>query len=95
MSQYAAGIGAFQSDSTVGAPCGAAGGAMYDPIATTSIYPWPPGGGEKPVCFLLSAPPIIISDLYMSNEQSITHVNTVFRVKGNQPALPTPMGLRI
>lgn len=89
------GIGAFQSDSTVGAPCGALGGAMFDPIATASKFPWPTGIPTIKTCFLLSAPPIIISDLYMSNHQAITHVNTVFRVNGEQPAVPTPMGLRV
>lgn len=80
-------------DFAVGAPCGALGGAMYDPPATTSAYPWPTGPSTRPSCFLLAAPPIILSDLYMSNEQAVTHVNTVFRVKGNQPPLPTPFGL--
>jgi len=91
MSQYAAGMGAL--DYAVGSPCGALGGAMYDPISTSSTYPWPPGPFSPPKCFLMAAPPVIIADLYMSVDQAITHVNTVFRVDGNQPALPTPMGL--
>lgn len=81
------------SDYVIGSQCGSQGGAMVDGPTHTSEYPWPPGLPKGPHCFLIAAPPIIIGDLYMSTDQAITHINTVFRVNGNQPALPTYLDL--
>ena len=76
------------SEFTVGAPCGAAGGAMYDPPSHT---PEKATTGEH--CFLIAAPPVIIAGNYMSMMQGFRHVNSVFRVNGDQPSVPTNLDL--
>ena len=80
--------GGGMAEFTVGAPCGAAGGAMYD-IPSHDPNKFPTGAH----CFLIAAPPVIIGDTYMSMEQGFKHVNFIFRVNGYQPACPNCIAL--
>ena len=74
---------------TVGAPCGSAGGAMYDPPSTTPPPKMPTGEH----CFLLTAAPVVIGDTFMTVNDGFKHVNWVFHTCGDQPCCPNQYGL--
>ena len=75
---------------TLGADCGSAGGAAYDPLSH-KIYPKILPTGEH--CWMMYGPPVIIGDTYMSVKEGFSHVNYVFHTFGDQPALPNPAAL--
>ena len=87
--------GDSSAEFTVVSPCGAAGGAMYDGVPKISGGPpWIAISKVlEPHCFLDYAPPVIIGDTYMSMCEGFRHVNTVFRVNGDQPAVPNAPSL--
>lgn len=73
---------------TPGAPCGSQGGAEYDP---PSHDPMRMAHGVN--CWLMTAPPVIIGDTYMSMAEGFAQVNVAFHTNGNQPAVPAVSGL--
>ena len=67
----------------VGAPCGSAGGAAFDPVSTD--WQGLPHGAH---CWLITAPPVVIDDTYMSIEEGFRQMDTDYHAQGYQPPVP-------
>lgn len=79
------------SVATVGAPCGDRGGSAYDKFSHKvhlRIFP------TFDHCWMMYGPPVIMTGSYMSVKEGFSHINYVFHTFGDQPALPTPLGLK-
>ncbi len=68
--------------------CGSAGGAMWDPPATT-----PQHIPSFKKCFLTTSPPVIIGDTYMSVQEGAKHINWALHTNGDQPCCPCKYSL--
>lgn len=88
-------LSAHGSVFTVGAPCGAGGAAMHDPISFTSPPgpDWDPKIPTGPHCWRMTAHPVIIDTSYMSNMQAKQIINFDFTTNGDQPSVPNYAGL--
>ena len=78
---------------TLTSQCGSEGAAMYDPLGSDSVYPWPKSPFKEVVCWRMTAHPIIIGPSFMSQMQAFQTVNFDFNTNGDQPAVPNALGL--
>lgn len=75
----------------VGAQCGSAGGAMFDPeVLDPARRPIPP----IPRCFLMFNPPVIIDNSVMGIMRGFQQVNIAFNTwGGTRTSIPIATGL--
>lgn len=67
----------------VSSDCGSQGAAAYDPPSHDPVKK------EHGVhCWLVTAPPVIIGDTYMSMKEGFIKANDNCHTKGDQPACP-------
>jgi hypothetical protein len=75
---------------TVTSACGKEGGAMYDPPSHD-----PAKRLHGAHCWLISAPPVIIGDRYMSIAEGCEKINNNWNVSGKQRPVPTNLDIEV